>query len=89
MRTNAEFLGQSDRYQGERLAGDESSSPFDVDGKIAVAQSEPRRTTESFEFTGIAASIGRRAWQRTTLYRRVGFQPSSHATPDSYGVLQA
>lgn len=41
------------------------------------------------EFTRAAASIGRTAWQRTTLYGRATTQFVSRKSPEPYGALQA
>lgn len=44
---------------------------------------------DAVEFRRVADSIGRTAWQRTTLYRRVAASIARHIAPNSYGVLQA
>jgi FO synthase len=44
---------------------------------------------DALEFRRVADSIGRTAWQRTTLYSRVAASIAPHIAPKSYGVLQA
>lgn len=44
---------------------------------------------DALDFQRVADSIGRTAWQRTTLYRRVEAPNSPHVASKSHGVLQA